>query len=319
MLKVSVIIATYNRAELLKRVLDCFLKQEIESSFLYELLVVDNNSKDNTKEIVISYIPKFASDDLKGRCLGLKYIFESQQGKPYALNQGIKSARGEYILFTDDDVIVEPKWLSAIMKCFDDHDCDGVGGRVLPLYPQNSPEWIKKNENKMAGVVVIYDSGNHDRKYDKSMEKFIGANYAFKKSVFDECGLFRSEFSPVGEDREFIRRLVKHNKLMYYCGQAVIWHPVDLERIRLKNIIRWNLAVGKSVALRENESRQSEKYVYWFGIPRHLIKGVVLDIFLIIFNVFRRRSLFYRLRNLFRKVGMILRYKSFIRMNITKE
>ena len=192
---VSVIIAAYNRSSQLKTVLEGLLDQETGGNFAYEVLVVDNNSTDATREVVESYMPKFSSEALKSKCAGLRYFFEPTQGKAHALNHGIKKVQGEIILFTDDDVILDKNWIRETVKCFDRFDCDGVGGRVLPVYPENTPNWIKGDKNKMSGIVVTYDYGEETKKYEKTMDEFIGANYAFKREVFNDCGLFRTEFS----------------------------------------------------------------------------------------------------------------------------
>ena len=310
---VSVIIAAYNRCGQLKSVLEGLLEQATDGTFVYEVIVVDNNSKDATRQTVEAYIPRFSARELSGKCVGLRYFFEPTQGKAYALNHGIKEAKGEIMVFTDDDVLVDKNWILETVRCFDRYNCDGVGGRVLPVYPDNTPDWIKREDpNKMSGIVVVYDYGAETKKYEKLMDEFIGANYAFKGEVFDDCGLFRAEFSkskvPVGEDREFIDRLIKNNKILYYCGEAVIRHPVDVSRARFKNVARWNMALGRSAALREQE--QDREFKYLFGVPQYLFCGVVTDFLCIFPSLFSQRELFYRLRSFFRKVGMILEYRS---------
>src|SRR3990167_2999593 len=91
----SVIIATYNRCENLKEALRTLYQQENDGTFDYEIIVIDNNSKDQTREVVESFIAK---EGLK-----VRYIFEPIQGKVYALNTGITHAKGEIVAFTDDD------------------------------------------------------------------------------------------------------------------------------------------------------------------------------------------------------------------------
>lgn len=309
---VSVIITAYNRARQLAEVLESVLFLETDGMFRYEVIAVDNNSTDTTRNIVEAYVPKFTTEAMKDKCLGLKYIFESKQGKPFALNRGLAEAKGDFIFFTDDDVTVDQQWLKSMMDCFQRTRCDGIGGRVLPVYPENTPNWIKGDKNKMSGIVVTYDYGEETKKYDSSMDEFIGANYAFKRKVFEDCGQFRPEFSkskvPVGEDREFVNRVIRDKKVLYYCGQAVVHHPVDLNRARLKNVARWNIALGRSAALREREEGQEFKYLW--GVPQYLWRGVVFNFLRIFPSLFSRRLLFYSLRSFFRKVGMILEYRA---------
>lgn len=309
---VSVIIAAYNRREDLKKVLDTLLAQEMDKKFLYEIIVVDNNSTDGTKEAVIAYVPKFESADVKDKCLGLKYFFEPRQGKSCALNRGIQEARGDIIAFTDDDVLLDPYWLYHLIECFEKYGCDGVGGRVVPVYPQRTPKWIRDNPTKLAGVVVIADYGEETKPFGRPMDPFIGSNYAFKRKVFDDCGLFRVDLGPgtsaMGEDTELIDRLVNKGKSLYYCGAAVVRHPVDLGRLRLKYIAQWHMALGRFAARKEAGAGE-QKFVYYFGIPRYLLKGFLKDVFLLIPSAFNKLYFYNRLRGLFRKAGMISEYR----------
>ena len=309
---VSVIITAYNRCEDIKKVLEGLLAQRVEGKFAYEVIVADNNSTDGTRQAVESYIRKFSSPEIKNSCLGLRYFFEARQGKSYALNRGIQEARGNIIAFTDDDVLVDPHWLYHLMGCFEKYGCDGVGGRVVPVYPSRTPKWIMENPTKLAGVVVIADYGEETKPYGKPMDRFIGSNYAFKKEVFDQCGLFRVDLGPgtpvMGEDTEFIERLSAKGYSLYYCGGAVVRHPVDLRRLRLKYIAKWHMALGRFAARNEIKSTD-EHFVYYFGVPRYLLKGFLKDVFLLIPSAFNKLYFYNRLRGLFRKAGMISEYR----------
>src|SRR5690348_14604262 len=112
--KISLIICAYNRAQNVAALLDCLLLQETDCPF--EALVVDNNSNDDTKAVVESYLEKF-----QGR---LRYFFEPRQGKPFALNLGIKESRGEILAFTDDDCLVEKDYIAQINKVFEGYEID---------------------------------------------------------------------------------------------------------------------------------------------------------------------------------------------------
>ena len=309
---VSVIIAAYNRCKDLKKVLEGLLAQRVEGKFTFEVIVVDNNSTDPTRQTVESYIPKFSAAQLNNGCLGLKYFFEPRQGKSYALNHGIQEAQGDIIAFTDDDVLLDPYWLYHLIECFKKYGCDGVGGRVVPVYPERTPKWIRDNPIKLAGIVVIADYGEETKPYGKSMDPFIGSNYAFRKEVFDKCGLFRVDLGPgtaaMGEDTELIERLATKGYSLYYCGVAVVRHPVDLGRLRLNYIAKWHMSLGRFAARNEMAANE-HTFVYLFGVPRYLIKGVIRDGLFLILSLFGRLRFFNRLRGFFRKVGMIQEYR----------
>lgn len=271
-MKISVIIATYNRAPALKDVLADLRGQTIQPSLL-EVIVVDNNSSDNTREIVNDLIASFG-----GR---LKYYFEERQGKTFALNKGISTAQGEILAFTDDDVRLDPRWLDCLLSCFKDYGCDAAGGRVLPAYPEKTPQWIKDNKCELCGPIVLYDYGEQTKKYDVPMAEFVGANVAFMSTVFKEAGPFRTDLGPgqgtFGEDSEMVRRLYKMDKSLYYCAEALVWHPVDIKRMNLRYIARWNFDYGKFLGDRERQVIPKAT-VFYGRVPRYLIRELIFTI-----------------------------------------
>jgi glycosyltransferase involved in cell wall biosynthesis len=298
MFKVSVVIATCNRVNMLSKALLSILSQKTDQ-IMFEVLVVDNNSKDKTREVVESlseYSPVL-----------LRYSFEPSQGKAFALNRGIREAQGEIIVFSDDDIVADPYWLMNLVHCFDIYDCDSVGGRVLPDYPENTPVWIKNNAKLLSGPIVSYDYGTEVKKYqDKVMYEFLGANVAFKKSVFAEVGNFRTDLGPgqtlMGEDTEIVARLIKARKKLYYCGTALVWHPVDSKRMSLFYIAKWNMGLGYCRVITDQASRPIG-LKYLFGYPRYLIKIIIKQIGLLCLHVQNKREFLSIWIDLFVNIG----------------
>ena len=107
-MKITVILCTYNRCQSLVRALDSLAASILSETIEWEVLVVDNNSSDQTKAIVEDFCRQYP-----GR---FRYLFEPQQGKSYALNAGIREARGDILAFVDDDVTVEPMWLQNLRR-----------------------------------------------------------------------------------------------------------------------------------------------------------------------------------------------------------
>src|SRR5436305_8400951 len=131
---VSVIISTYNRCEMLPAALESILAQETAGT-RYELIVVDNNSTDKTREVVESFIARGHAN--------LRYVFEGKQGLSHARNAGIAAARAPIIAFTDDDVRAASDWVASIKRVFDEHpEVDFVGGKVLPRWEAEPPSWL---------------------------------------------------------------------------------------------------------------------------------------------------------------------------------
>ncbi|MBF0511927.1 MAG: glycosyltransferase family 2 protein [Candidatus Omnitrophica bacterium] len=301
MLKVSVVVATYNRASLIGRCMESLLTQTFS---YYEIIVIDDGSTDGTKKVLKPFLGK------------IRYFYQKNAGVSKARNLGIQQAKGEYIAFTDDDVIVDSQWVAFLVKCFQENNCDVVGGRVLPLFPDETPLWVRNNPAKISGGVVIYDYGQGTVVFDPSHYRFIGANFAFRKQVLMECGTFREDLKydgriSMGEDTEIVERMMKKNKVIYYCGSALVHHPVYIKRLTLRYAARWNMAFGRFSARQEQE--ENKHFIYWWGVPRYLWKGLIVDFLKLCTRVFHRPALYDACRGFFRKLGMVLEYRKMMR------
>ena len=133
-MKISVILCTYNRCHSLATALQSVANSQVPDSVTWEVLVVDNNSKDKTRETAEEFGRRYP-----GR---FRYFFEPQQGKSYALNSGIREARGDVLAFMDDDVMVDVKWLQSLTSIFQRPDWAGAGGRILPERSFTPPAWL---------------------------------------------------------------------------------------------------------------------------------------------------------------------------------
>src|ERR1700693_4778740 len=107
-MKISVILCTYNRSQSLAKALESVAASQMPTSLEWQVLIVDNNSQDQTREVAEAFCGRDPSH--------FHYLFEPQQGKSYALNRGICEAEGDVLAFMDDDVTVEPNWLCELTK-----------------------------------------------------------------------------------------------------------------------------------------------------------------------------------------------------------
>lgn len=301
---ISIIIATCNRSPLLLSVLTDLSRLKGCEGIDYEIIVVDNNSKDSTKAVVEIFQQK-----LPGK---IRYLFESRKGKSYALNLGIAQAEGEFLAFTDDDVKVDPYWLKNILECFAKYACDGIGGRVVPYYYPDTPQWLKDNSHRLYGPIVQHDFGEGDRLYDRSqMREFVGANMAFRKSVLVECGGFRIDIGPgqgfIGEDTDLVQRLSLNNKRLYYGSNVLIWHPVEKSRTTLRYLANWFIQIGRFRV--RMGTFDKEALVCWGGVPRYLFRALPLDAWHMLINVLDRGKLLKHFILFFIKVGAVREYR----------
>src|SRR5208282_6191977 len=145
---ITVILCTYNRCESLARALDSVAAQILPESIEWEVLVTDNNSNDQTRDVVKDRCHRYPGH--------FRYLFESQQGKSHALNAGIREARGDILAFTDDDVTVEPTWLRTLTSPLQKSEWAGSGGRIQLDRALSPPRWLALDgPYSLGGVLVL--------------------------------------------------------------------------------------------------------------------------------------------------------------------
>jgi len=264
----SVILATYNRAASLRATLASFRDLVFPDDLTWELLVVDNNSKDSTRQVV--------EDLIAETNFPVRYIFEKQQGRSAALNAGITEAKGKIIAFTDDDVLLDRNWLSTIKKTFDDCDCSAVAGKVVAQWNHRMPDWLDM-EGQLA--VVHFDLGTELKGIKVPP---LGANSAFRKEMFERYGLFRLDLGVNGskhtitcDDTEFGERLIRGGEKIVYCPTAIIFHPVDPERTTKKYLLSWYYYNGVSLTRTAGLPKNG---VLWLGVPRWLYRELLTNL-----------------------------------------
>lgn len=239
---ISVVICTYNRSQSLAETLESLRGQQTRD-FDYELLVIDNNSKDDTREVVASYQPTFG-----GR---LRYVFEARQGQSYARNRGMSEAKGQLIAFTDDDVEPEPDWLLQLHDAFPAHQADCVYGKILPKWLAQRPSWL--GEYFMHRLALL-DRGDTPFVIDSSEQQLFGANFALTRPIGQRVGGFNVELGNRGdrvggeEDSEFFNRLFAAGGRVVYVPQAVVWHKIPAERMSERYFRRWHHDHGVTAA-----------------------------------------------------------------------
>src|SRR5690242_4783275 len=169
-MKFSVIVATYNRADELVKTLESL--KGLESNDPWEVIIVDNNSSDNTREVVLEQVGSFP--------VPLHYIMEREQGRSAALNAGIRAANGEILAITDDDVRVDPRWLLNAEQALDELHCDYLGGKALPIWSGKLPQWLSERGGQQWGVIALLDYGEKPIEFDEQHVP-LGVNTVFRR------------------------------------------------------------------------------------------------------------------------------------------
>lgn len=248
---ISIIICTYNRVDNLKDCFNCLASQEITSNFAWEVLLVDNNSSDHTKQFTLDYA---AQADFK-----LRYSFESQQGLSHARNHGVNDSTGRILIFIDDDIRVSKNWLQSIVNAFNTQQCDAVGGRIHIESPAKLPKWITLD---MYGFLGHQDFGNEPRSMDGYKEFPFGGNMAIKRAVFEKIGLFdtsmgrkgtglKKEELFKGEETDFFHRLADVGGRFYYQPEALVLHKILAHQLKPKFFLTLHNNAGQLESRRD--------------------------------------------------------------------
>lgn len=261
-MKVAVILCTYNRCRSLVRALESVAASKLPPSVEWEVLVVDNNSTDQTQEVAADFARRHA-----GR---FRYAFEGRQGQSHARNAGIKEAEGDVLVFMDDDVTVEPTWLANLTSVFQEGNWAGAGGPILPESGFKLPPWISPSAHHLLAPFVHF---NPRPDPGELAEPPWGANMAFRKEMFRKYGDFRTDLglrpgSEIrNEDTEFGRRLLAAGERFFYVPSAVVYHPVPEERLREQYHLAWWFGQGRA-EVRELGVPSGTRLS---GIPLHLL------------------------------------------------
>lgn len=291
-MKVSIILCTWNRSKSLRAVLDDLQTLTVPPGVEWEVLIVDNNSSDDTQAVCRTYVQM---DPAKFR-----YFFEARQGKSFALNTGLENASGDIIAFTDDDVHFDKNWLSEIIKAFAKFDCAGFGGRIVAEWKSKKPAWyVTAGPYRHAafGAITQFDHG--DEPFVLNTAPF-GANMVFHKSAVQKNGFFRTDLGStqssarivLAEDTEYCRRLMQANEKIFYLPSAVVYHPVEEYRLKKKYLEAWSFHRGQSFV---RVDRVPENAVCYFGIPRYFLPHALKYLLLWVSSLTPKRRFFYKL------------------------
>lgn len=264
-MKVTVILCTYNRCQSLQKALTSAAAMVLPESVEWEILIVDNNSNDQTRETVEDFISRYP-----GR---FRYLFEPQPGKSHALNAGIRDSRADVLAFMDDDVVVHEDWLNKLTAPLRNGEWVGTGGRILPNWSCPAPRWLKPNGARAAGPLVSF----HPMEQAGEMfEAPIGTNMAFRGEMFEKYGNFRTDLGPRpgtelrNEDTEFGERLLAAGERLRYEPSAMVYHPVTETRLKKEYFLAWWLNKGEA-NIRQFGVRPGTKYRI-AGIPLYLVR-----------------------------------------------
>jgi glycosyltransferase involved in cell wall biosynthesis len=252
MRKISVIVCTYNRSDYILKALNSLAQQTLPAH-QYEIIIVNNNSTDNTDALCQTFL----QEQQQQNCF---YFIEIQQGLSYARNRGIAESSGDILVFMDDDAQADENYLQEICRFFETTpDAEACGGRIYPDFESKRPEWMS---HFLLPLTSTIDMGNKINLF-KGTKYPVGANMAFKKDVFQQYGMFNPDLGRKGnnldgsEEKDIFLKLKKENKKIYYLPFAIVNHQVPDKRLTFDFFKRQAIGIGKSEQIRTKAISQS--------------------------------------------------------------
>ena len=243
-LAATVIVCTRNRSHYLTDCLESLSRQDCPEEF--EVVVVDNGSTDQTPQLIRDWCQKHSN---------FRAIHETRIGLSAAKNAGAQSAKGRLLLFTDDDVVVAPEWVSSYLDLFrriGEHNVM-AGGPIVPVLDDLRPwpEWFDTAALPEAGLLDY-----QGERTLRSWETVWGANMAIPKAVFQNIGGWNEELGRKAEhrgtyeDTEYQDRIRDAGGTVWFCPGSVLKHRVEFDRIRPHRVMSQAFGRGRNEFLR---------------------------------------------------------------------
>jgi glycosyltransferase involved in cell wall biosynthesis len=244
--KITVALCTWNRAALLDATLTSMASLRVPTGTEWELLVVDNNSTDQTPQIIEKHRAN----------LPLVALHETRAGKSYAANLAAARATGELLVWTDDDVLVPENWLLEYARAAAAWpDAEFFAGSIEPWFESSPPEWITRHLSELTGVYVIVDHGSTERPLNRG-EAVFGANMAFRIGTArafplnPRLGRIRGSLIG-GDDTELVERVFNAGHSGVWVPTARLRHFVPSERLTAQYIQRWFRDAGRNFVIQK--------------------------------------------------------------------
>ncbi len=277
--EISIVICTYNRALYLPQALESLYHQTVEKN-RYEVIVVNNNSTDETASVCKTFIDNHSD----GHFI---YLNELNQGASFARNTGAAIAKAPLLCFMDDDAIAYPNYLELIIDFFKTYpDAGGLGGRIIPRYIPSEPKWMSHFVSSLVG--------NFD--YSKSVCVFspnkypLESNMIIKLADFHAVHGFNTALPGVkgtlrigGEGKEFFLKLKALGKTIYYHPDIIVEHVVETQKLTAEYMYRVASGIGRGEKVRTQSINQLSyikkivEYFFKLGAACILAMGYLLQ------------------------------------------
>ena len=243
---ITLIICTYNREKYIGPLLDSIAKNDYPTTD-YEIVLVDNNCTDNTRGVC----EQFAAAHPE---INFRYVIETEQGLSAARNKGIKEAKGEIIIYVDDDALVDADYIRIYATHFAAYpETMAAGGPIEPLYETEEPKWMSPYTKSLLTAWMNY--GDKVREYPNGRYPG-GGNAAYRKVVFAKVGLFNTELGRKGslllasEEKDIFDKMHALGMQVLYLPTPVLHHIIPQAKLEEDYFNRLTLQIGRSERMR---------------------------------------------------------------------
>lgn len=304
--EISVIISTYNRPDFLKNTIKSLKKQYFSG---YEIIIVDNACLYN-----IQFLVETEAKDIDNGRYSIKYIQEPNIGLHNARHAGAKAAKGEILLYIDDDVITDKDILQEIVKPYSDSEVGCVGGKILPKWEVKPPEWISLFPKCYLSIL-------DDEEGPKEVQWIYGCNFSIRKNLFFELGGFNPDAFGNPKMRWYrgdgeiglLRKVHDAGKKVMYNPKAVVWHFIPKNRLTVDYF--------KERAFKSGIEASFSKYRYSNGSINPLklfLRVVAFGIFHVLCNILSFFNIKCRVASSYFKARCLYELKLAVDKNLQK-
>ena len=275
--EISVIICTYNRENYLKAALNALAVQVFPEND-FEIIVVDNNSGDNTARVCELF-------EKENSRLSFIRVLEKNPGLSNARNRGIRESSSEIVAFMDDDALPLPDFVEKISQCLKSNpEINYFGGKVIPLYESGQePDWMSRYLEKLVSKV---DLGEKSMLFPGKSYP-VGCNMIFRKFVFERYGYFNPDLQQRSDDKYIYHLLKSHGENPFYCPDIIVYHNIENWRVSKENVLKLALRNGIEERIRVKELVSPKGLSKLFEYTFKLVASVI---FFILFTL-RGKSL----------------------------
>lgn len=266
----DLLIPTHNRTGLLNKCLESVMRANVPAGLHVNVVVVDNNSSDNTARLAASFA---------GKTPQCRYIFVGKPGKSAALNEALSQTTSELVGMIDDDEEIDPDWFTVAFREFQDPDLEYIGGPYLPNWEAPPPDWLPDGFKGVIGVVPRPERVPFSPDFPGIL---MGGNIVIRRKTLEKILPYPEKIGKIGnrirsgQDEAAYHRLLKIGAKGMVIPDLKIYHWIPVSRMTRRYFRRWSLGRGIGVGAQHRERRYHGANL--LGLPRYRFGAAFRDV-----------------------------------------